>query len=360
MTSLRPGELPGYTGWARPEYTLAGDFHVVKISSKNAVADKEWYVEVACTLPECKDGGAEFYLRAYGPTVITGLVEDNADGTYRMSFHPLDEGAYTVEVVLAFSNAPSIDDFPLGDGGGVLVEPGYEGYLLAEFPLQLRVMPTPSALHRNNFIDVPWCNSNDLSGFEDSAVLRRGRWVVADRVRDSHHKNHTADANKVSLEGYQYGYNSLGILMEYVPTDCRLLDQQQIVLQDDNILKQCIGDGGQDVHVIFVGDSVMGLEYRAFNEILQAADISSSISGSISTSIVGTHGGLSKQLDAVIETLQEMKEKDPDQKRLILFNSGLHDIAQLCSVKYKKARREYLDFADGAFSCVRNVQITTS
>ena len=145
--------------------------------------------------------------------------------------------------------------------------------------------------------------------------------------------------------------NGKGSRFQQSPGVCpyrTLLAPQHLTVKNNNILRQCIG-ADDNVHVVFIGDSVMGLEYRAFNAMLYEATTSGK---RITTSAIGTHGGLAKELGVAIETLEDMQEDVKDQKRLIIFNPGLHNIAQLCSVKYKEMQRENLDVDDGAFSCI--------
>ena len=60
---LAPGELPGYTGWARPELTLAGHYEIIGVSGMKGQTHAEWSVDVECTaLPQCRSGGSLFYL----------------------------------------------------------------------------------------------------------------------------------------------------------------------------------------------------------------------------------------------------------------------------------------------------------
>ena len=378
--SIAPGELPGYTGWARPERTSAGHFEIVGCSSCPssstsswlsfgrssgsgidgidyrqqkflATAGKEFYVDVRCSHVDCIHNSrpTEFYLRAYGPSVITGVakrLDKDGDGpTYRLSYYLHDAGSYTVEAVVAFTCPPPMESFPLGDDEE---EPGYEGYLLHGFPLYLKVLPPhsspPEPLFKGGSDDLPVCtidqfpvhvHANETKD-DDINNLMKGRWVVTEKVRDANYIGHTVDAHHVSLEGYQHAYNSLGIKMEYQPVGCRLVDGWS-----DADAKS------KSVHLIFVGDSVMGLQHRHVRSAVTAAK-----GNDAKATIIGTHGGLAKRLDEVIEELQQIPAVNPNERRMVLFNAGLHDIAQLCSVKYKKARSEYFPLADDEFSCI--------
>jgi hypothetical protein len=60
-----------------------------------------------------QNGGSLFYVRAYGPAILPGLVMDHRNGTYDVILHPMDEGIYTVEVVLTYFNPPPFSDFPM-------------------------------------------------------------------------------------------------------------------------------------------------------------------------------------------------------------------------------------------------------
>ena len=344
-----------------------------------ATAGQEFHVDVRCSHVSCIGKGnasTEFYLRAYGPSVLTGIakrlddMDDNIDSKgparkYRLSYHPLDAGSYTVEAVVAFSAPPPMESLPLGgkgddDGGDVEgeEEPGYEGYLLQGFPLQLEVLPSSSAaakglLEGDGGDHLRTCTIDQLPTYgsgseavEDANILAKGRWVVTEKVRDPNYMEHTADPHHASLDGYQHGYNSLGIKMEYQPVGCKLADLSGT---DDGLDRWLGNDGGSDIHFIFVGDSVMGLQHRRISLALQEK---ATMGYGAKATIIGTHGGLAKRLDGVIEELQEIAADNPKERRVVLFNAGLHDIAQLCSTKYKNARADYFPLADDEFSCV--------
>ena len=370
--TIAPGELPGYTGWARPERTSAGYFEIVGCSSCPsstsswlsvrgdgidlqqkkfvATAGQGFHIDIRCSYADCGHSTfTEFYLRAYGPSVITGVAkkmdmdDDCRASYYRLSYYPLDAGSYTVEAVVAFTSPPPMESLPLGNDDDE--EPGYEGYLLHEFPLHLEVLPRSSSavLCEDGAADnLPVCTIDQLpvrtSGMEDDDInmLMKGRWLVTEKARDSLYTEHTLNPHQVSLEGYQRAYNSLGIMMEYQPVGCSLVDDLMDI-RDVN---------SDDVHLIFVGDSVMGLQHRCVRLILESSGC-----GAKATSI-GTHGGLAKRRDGVIEELQQIIAESPNERRVVLFNAGLHDIAQLCSAKYKNARSEYFPLADDEFSCI--------
>lgn len=335
VLSLYPGELPGYTGWARTDQTLAGNFVIQGF--RPAIAGREWFVDVACSDNVCRRGGSAFYLRAYGPAVVAGTFDDHMDGSYRLNFHFFDEGVYTIEAVLTFSNPPPLANFPLGQNE---TEPGYEGYLLSGFPFQIEVgahdvvenEPTDSASQR--------CGMEDLVGIGDP---RKGRWVVVDKVGHKSHQRKGRSA-AITLEGYQKGLNSLGILMEFVPANCTMIPPRNL---SPRILRTCFSaskDEQMSPHIIFIGDSVMNLERLAFENFLHGS--------SVTTSFIPTHGGLDKRLDDVLVALQEIQEYRPNRSIFIIFNSGLHDIAQLCSIKYRANRAATLSYLDEEFRCV--------
>jgi hypothetical protein len=127
---LVPGELPGYTGWARLEQTLAGSFQITPCQHKTVVIGNKWNVTVQCL--NCQHniitGGqhAQFYAHAYGPAVLVGNIHEiNKIVVYTIGFLPMDPGLYHVEVVLVSSEMPSWSAFLLSLEQE---EPTYEGF----------------------------------------------------------------------------------------------------------------------------------------------------------------------------------------------------------------------------------------
>ena len=315
-----PGELPGYTGWARPERTLAGHFRVVGSPPPTVVrAGAEWSVTVRCSGdPGCGGDGrrSHFFLRAYGPAVLAGEASDLGGGMYRLGFYPVDPGQYTVEAVLAFSSAPPFGDFPLPKGE---VEPGYEGYLLRGFPLLMNVVAATS-VPGHAPVDRSWCRADELietSGA--SAAIRAGRWRVVDKVSGGAHRmGFTEDPDGVSLGGYQRGPNSLGILMEYTPIGCDLLMEASLLsaavsgVRGRHILDECLSDArtlGSDrgvFHFVLIGDSVMRLQEEALRSFLGGSGAWER--GDVRVSRISTFGGISRTLGNITSALRDIRE----------------------------------------------------
>jgi hypothetical protein len=150
-------------------------------------------------------------------------VTDHGNGTYDVTFLPLDEGLYTVEVVLTFSNHPAWGDFP------VRHEPAYEGYLLPGFPVTLNVVNVVDQYDENqsNHLSktkLPVCNMSMLTETSTNSALASGRWVVWKTNMYDPYVNQSL--SPASLEKYQVGETALGIDMEYVPTTCSLISTQ--------------------------------------------------------------------------------------------------------------------------------------
>jgi hypothetical protein len=321
VVTLVPGDLPCYTGWARPEQTLAGFFHIVSRKPSDVLVGEEWNVTLRCT--DCGDkGDAQFYARAYGPAVLAGNVHAAGDGSYTVGLLPMDPGSYTVEVVLVSSNAPSWNDFPV-----VGQEPSYEGYLLSGFPVQFQVSP-------NKISFVPHtCSLQDLVSENSDSEYHKARWVVVDKVAHATHVMATNDTSRVSLEGYQSAHNALGVFMDYRPQYCSLLPFQE----SSASLVNC--NMAKHVHVIFIGDSVMRMQYELFRSSVP----------NVKTTFVLTSGGIVQTMSNVTSRLVELKQFS-NERRFLLFNTGLHDIAQLCSRRWRRVRQTYLG-PDSNFSC---------
>jgi hypothetical protein len=307
--TILSGELPGYTGWSRPASTLAHYFEVSTVSSSAPVAGTNWTVQVHCHDKKARAGGAAFYVRAYGRAILPGLVTDHRNGTYDVTILPLDAGRYNLEVVLIFSQPPAWDALPVED------PPGYEGYLLKGFPIELDVVAgdSPSMVSQVSRL----CNTSELLETSPTSALQNGRWLVKHKNVDDPFTKYNAPTYK----GYQNGLNSLGIQMEFVHTNgCSVLSETQAL--DVNRLYNALAKSKLEpktIHIIFLGDSNIRNQVQAFQRYF---------GGRMEASHILTNGGLFDQLPRIREQLQELAAQD--KHYFVLFNSGLHDIAQLC------------------------------
>jgi len=219
--NLHDGELPGYTGWARPEYTLVSLFQVVEEGANDQPhVGEDWTIRIKCTSKQCATSptnrGALFYARVYGPAVIPGRVatpQDTDDDTYEVTFHFFDEGTYFVELVLTFSESHPFEDYPLYKPGQN--EPNYEGYMVEGFPRHVTVGPSNYSVsnitttnlgeeQRQDSFLLPWCSPEQLE-LRDSLdeVLSFARWKVYDKNSQLYHTPKMQYPRDVSFIGYQ-------------------------------------------------------------------------------------------------------------------------------------------------------------
>jgi hypothetical protein len=332
---LVPGELPGYTGWARLEHTLAGSFQIVSRPQDTAVVGNEWNVTVQCTSCKHNTLHAHFYARAYGPAVLAGNIHEINNTVYTISFFPMDPGSYHVEVVLIASGVPSWNAFPLGPEQD---EPAYQGYLLADFPLQLQVLPfVPHTTFNRS------CTMSDLLSTTPTSAYYAARWVVVDKVSHPNHVVSAQASRKVTLKEYTSGHQSLGIFMDYRHFNCRLDSFRHANSKLTKYAKT-----HSNMHVILVGDSTMRLQSLLFKSTFPA----------IKMTCVSTSGGIVEMVENVTSTLQSLVQDDKNESRYILFNTGLHDINQLCARVMQEERRQskYILQSDANFSCTAQYQ----
>lgn len=215
--TLLPSDLPGYTGWARPSFTLATAFRIEKYS--DAVASGvPTTVTVSCEHELCINGGALFYSRAYGRSLTSGFIQDYKNGTYDVTLTLFDAGIHTLEVVLAFSSPLSFESFPMKE------EPGYEGYMLPGFPIQLTVTESSSPTRL--------CRFDELIETSPTSALDAGRWLVTQKVSDrplqNEHWETKLNSYAQGFESYAHGLGSIGFQMDYFPTKCNLATDAQL------------------------------------------------------------------------------------------------------------------------------------
>lgn len=367
--SLVPGELPGYTGWARPGTTLAGHFQLISPLNmgETATAGKPWEMIIQCYQAECTQGGALFFVRAYGPSVIVGQVHDRKDGTYRIELLPKDPGAYTVEVVLTFSNPPSFGSFPLPK---LQAEPAYEGYLLPDFPLPLQVVPEEGKNTKESKKARPVCTADDLLEESPTSAWEKARWLVTDKINHPRHVNNP-DYEDVTFLGYQQSHNSLGIQMEYQYDNCQVLPMFSPE-DSNNPLNWCTENKGP-LNFLFIGDSNMRVQRNLFEEYFLGlpenqreksrynkynirATYFEISGGALRCNILGGDLSVTHFFDTIKARIDKSLEKP--ERYVILFNTGMHDIHRLCSHEFEDDRVSYLgedatDTSQG-FHCVQH------
>jgi hypothetical protein len=350
--TLYPGELPGYTGWARPKTTLAGSFRVTQYQP-TAAPNAPWVVQVHCNHAECHSGGSLFYVRAYGPAVLTGTVQDHQNGTYTVEFYPMDVGSYTVEVVLAFSSHPAWNMFPLDQ------EPVYEGYLLPQFPLEMVVASQDSQTSVTRHTQLPMCNMAQLFETSVDGALQKGRWVVEEKnIQGMYQKNNKSV--EAVLEDYKAGESSIGVHMKYVPDTCTLLTAR--AARDAGTLQSCIEQGSmrkkpnstktdtkrrqRRPFVLFIGDSNFRLQQEMFERFFGQT---------LDSTRISTEGGILVKLPEIRKRLDELaadNKKSKSRDYYVIFNTGLHDLDKMCQKSWRKHRAPLIgNVSDADFFC---------
>lgn len=373
VVSIAPGELPGYTGWGRPENTLAGSFYIKSTSTEFPGIGKEFIITVQCdetrdgsdcAKTEVNSGNSLFFLRAYGPAVISGIVRNstthrNDDYSYDVVFVFYDPGLYTIEVVLTFSNPPPLSTFPMQDKNE---EPPYEGYLLSGFPLLVTV-PEPTIKRKQSqmihhhegkkkFTKYNACRIDDLTENSYSSAMEKARWVVTSKINHREYFSKTMKSNVVSKIGYDTNVNSLGINMEYkYNSHCELIPEASVHkdLYDRRVFSQC----PTTIHIVYIGDSVLRIQMDTLQTLLDG-------SASVRFHFLSLHGGY--RLNQILgpsnveDFLRDVQNKAaPNDTTVILFNTGLHDIHRLCGTEFANERMDYLEtetLKSGSFTCI--------
>eukprot|EP00980_Cylindrotheca_fusiformis_P005013 scaffold1062_cov130-Cylindrotheca_fusiformis.AAC.19 len=340
--ALLSGELPGYSGWARSERTLAGFFSITSYSTPEPRSGDDFSVSVQCSGHEdCEKASSLFFLRAYGPSVISGIVENKGGGLYTMKFRPMDPGIYTIEVVLSFSNPLAFELFPLPDN---LEEPGYEGYLLPGFPFKIDVGSNNDRKASVN----SHCSFDQL--VEDSADSARSkaRWNVISKANGQGYHSRTMN-DPVSEAGYKANTNSIGIQMSYdYSPNCTLIPSS--TFEEKGLSHPFHKCSEKELKVIFIGDSVMRVQWNRFDELVTGIPY-------VTTDYINLYGGYRRceRFGPDIKTkLQTIYEKAPNAAKAIIFNTGLHDIHRLCGREWVEDRTKYLDpgVLASNFSCI--------
>ncbi len=347
--NLAPGELPGYTGWARPEKTLARYFTITstKINSSFAISvecnghEDCGRIDPKNQKPTCPSA---FYLRAYGPAVVPGTILSRSivdnKCLYNFGFNLYDSGTYTIEAVLTLSNPPPVSSFPLESNQE---EPKYEGYLLPGFPISVHQKYSyVSAVERTGL-----CKFEDLVEISPSSARTKARWKVTGRVNENEYWSKTMNSTLVSTLGYRTNVNSLGINMEYqYLNECRLIQESSLETSHRDKRPMLVGgcNGAQDkLHIVYIGDSVLRVQKDMLQQFLKGIP-----SDQVDLTFLSLHGGYRKTQmmgpNNVTSFLRDLQtSQKPNQPIVVLFNTGLHDIHRLCGAEFREERPTYLD-----------------
>jgi hypothetical protein len=340
--SLAISELPGYTGWARPSSTLAGRFRIQQVQKQVPLAHHDWSLTLVCDNNCPESAQPWFFVRAYGPAILTGSVEtirnnNKNNKMFKVTIHPHLAGFYTLEVVLTYSNPQRIEHFPLTKEQ--LPPSFYEGYLIPGFPMQITVTDE----NHKELIEKPFCSHEHLViNSDNDDVWKRASWRILSTNRQP--RNFLGDNNNVTLRGYQWGNNSLGFTATYEYITCKLIGSLS-----EGYNRQC--KNKKTLNVIMIGDSVMRLQ-KDFLEQNLSSDL-------VNITFVELYGGIlrcSRLSGPRVEDLTESLQKSAAEQTVVIFNSGMHDIHRLCGHSWAEDRAEYLTSGEQTLPCTMNYQ----
>ncbi|MGK3752127.1 MAG: hypothetical protein ACI8RD_004431, partial [Bacillariaceae sp.] len=221
------------------------------------------------------------------------------------------------------------------------------------------------------------CKYDDLIETSSTSAMKKARWVVTDKVMDKEYYSKTMNSTIVSKIGYyDTNVNSLGINMEYkyinTPPNCILIPESAFdknLHDNQRAFSQCGGSGSTTtstkkkmMHIIYIGDSVLRIQNNMLEKLLKGGSISSTTTTKVQFHFLSLHGGYRlNQILGPSNVTQFLKDiggpnddddDGDDSIKVILFNTGLHDIHRLCGSEFSNERKEYLDMGSSSFSCV--------
>lgn len=311
---LTPGELPRYIPTKRALATSKAHlYQIATMPEKVAPILQPWSVTVSCK--DCGNDVPHFYMRAYGPSVVTGSMtrcyKEGTTAFHVFTFVPPDVGMYTVEVALTFSNMPDFHAFPLPAN---TKEPAFEGILLPGFPLRhmlahRRADKKEEPDHQCTSSEVAWAHPypTDLTPVARWKVTSKGEPLSAWPAK-------TLKASR-QLNEQDQPRSMLGLEMEYQSLHCNLPTEEQVRVALNNMVQT----SKKPLRIIFIGDSILGLQEQVFRKI------ASGIPKIAITSLIG-HVWHWPSYPEQFNKLLKLEEH-----RVIIFNAGLHDIQTTCS-----------------------------
>lgn len=366
LLTLAAGELPGYTGWARPSETFAASVNILDPFQDTGRVGESWKATIRCGMCS-QDKQMWFYVRAYGPSIISGRVSQienkhEIGRLYHLTLQPfLDPGVYVVELVVAFSAVPSLSSFPLRNQSS----PGYEGYLVPGFPMYVSVSEAITS-----HTPLPLCSVSQLCREIDSASTRlqqtpptHARW----KVTKSNRLSASGGSQKsVTLSGYQQSLNSIGVQLQYERNDCEIsprTPKQRVKILNscvDQMLKtrsatfnEAMSSRSSNValEIVLIGDSVLRLQKELVELWIQQ---SMNAPETIKVTFAELYGGIircSRIGSTTRKSILDLFEPTSNHRRVVLWNSGMHDIHRLCGNEWSEDRESYLSNKEMGMSC---------
>jgi hypothetical protein len=296
----------------------------------------------------CTEGGSLFYLRAYGPALLTGTVHDYRNGTYTFTVIPHDAGVYKLEVVLTFSHPPSFDQLPVTIAGSQS-ENSYEGYMLPTFPIQFRVVSgeNDDESTTRQLQSLPRCRASDLLETSKDSPLHQGRWVVKNKQRflpsnEFRIRDGLENVERISLKGYKTSENSVGFEMEYNYTNCTvdplnaLLNRNRWILTMEKS-KRVVDGKNSRLHLLFFGDSNIRNQHNFVRDYF--AKPTRSLNGRLQLTYVEVMKFWPLTWESSRQKFLEVYENNPHDHFVVIYNLGLHEISNRCSLFGQKAGR---------------------
>eukprot|EP00542_Grammatophora_oceanica_P001386 CAMPEP_0194070824 /NCGR_PEP_ID=MMETSP0009_2-20130614/88382_1 /TAXON_ID=210454 /ORGANISM="Grammatophora oceanica, Strain CCMP 410" /LENGTH=541 /DNA_ID=CAMNT_0038724111 /DNA_START=101 /DNA_END=1726 /DNA_ORIENTATION=+ len=326
QTSVLPGELAGYTGWARPIYTLAPTIRVTNYTW----AQNTFTVHLKSTACNpAENQRTKFYARASGPSVLTGRTKTFDGCVHQVAFDFHDPGRFWLEIVLTFSHGLSPEEFPLKGKD----DDDYEGYYIPAFPRSIDVAP---ARLKDLAVDGPsperQCRISDVQVVDSQKEA--GRWVFDNRPSFDTTNVDKTD-KKIDLSGYKSARNAAGMIFKYqYMSNCKVPSSP-------------LPTTGPQTHVLFVGDSNFKIQSTYLHDAMESENVV--------VRHVSNSGGMQARQNIVKKAAVQLSQQAEaaGSTFIIFFNSGLHDIYQLCSSK-KAEERASDDFftSKDDYSCV--------
>ena len=299
---------------------------------------RSFHVKLQCRHPVGQRGGALFFVRAYGRSLLPGSVVDHEDGTYTVSIVPHDTGPLTLEVVLTLSQRPDYEKLPLPRDMG---EPSYEGYMVPGFPLTVTVVDDDPPKKKAPATIL--CPSSHLYETSTDSALQTGRWLVTNKTRSFPYTDITKIESYLThqnftIDNYRNSIHSTGIQMDYFYNDCDVLSHNDMTTKE--VWKEKMASLKQtgQLHVLYVGDSNTRNQYNYFRDHI--AKPLKFVGGKMKLSYVDMMGYWPETFNKTRDQIQDIiaRAHETNENIYVVFNAGLHEVTNRCMIEGGKRK----------------------
>ena len=270
----------------------------------------------------------------------TGTEAEESKQVTELTFHFRSTGSYQIDIVL---EAEDFNSFSLLlPKTNESDEPPYLGWSLPGAPLFVEVTENKKdekVATAVSTVTRKWCTMDELLQDDAGERIVTGHYTQYTPVPAS--DLHLNPIHATPQQGYENGYERLGLCTEWVHDKCSMLPMDEFDAPAPatigRALQACTKEAEiERINLILIGDSVTDAVYHQLRDELKVMG-----DGKIALYFISTSEGLSIRNKIIRSELANIQEKPG--RHIIFFNAGPHDTNKYCVKAWKRWRQNNVE-----------------